>query len=113
MSTLGTTATLNDIINNLDEDDLRELCSSYCDDTNDENNTNAVNEFFACQLLNLLQCYGSQFVKLILLLIFIYSWNNQMTNNYLMNSNCQLTNAISDLLQDCMENNCNCNCKNK
>ena len=30
-----------------------------------------------------------------------------MTNNYLMNSNCQLTNAISDLLQECMENNCN------
>ena len=110
MSTLGTTATLNDIINNLDEDDLREICSSYCDDTSD---VNATNEFFACQLLNLLQCYGCQFMKLILLLIFIYSWNNQMTNNYLMNSNCQLTNAISDLLQDCMENNCNYNCKNK
>ena len=110
MSTLGTTATLSDIINNLDEEELRELCSNYCDDTSDVNETN---EFFACQLLNLLQCYGCQFMKLILLLIFLYSWNNQMTNNYLMNSNCQLTNAISDLLQDCMENNCNCNCKNK
>ena len=111
LSTSETTATLSEIINNLDEDDLRELCSSYCDDTNDENNTNAVNEFFACQLLNLLQCYGSQFVRLILLIIFLYAWNNQMTNNYLMISNCQLTNAISDLLQDCMENNCKC--KNK
>lgn len=30
-----------------------------------------------------------------------------------MNSNCQLTNAISDLLQDFIDNNCNCNCKNK
>ena len=64
-----------------DEDDLRELCSSYCEDTNDVNGTN---EFLACQLLNLLQCYGSQFVRLILLLIFLYAWNNQMTNNYLM-----------------------------
>ena len=111
MSTLGATDTLNEIINNLDEDELRELCSSYCDDTNDVNDVNETNEFLACQLLNLLQCYGSQFVRLILLLIFLYSWNNQMTNNYLMNSNCQLTNAISDLLQDCMENNCKC--KNK
>ena len=108
MSTLGATDTLNEIINNLDEDDLREFCSSYCEDTNDVNGTN---EFLACQLLNLLQCYGSQFVRLILLLIFLYAWNNQMTNNYLMNSNCQLTNAISDLLQECMENNCKC--KNK
>ena len=107
MSTLGATDTLNEIINNLDEDDLRELCSSYCDDTNDVNDVNETNEFLACQLLNLLQCYGSQFVRLILLLIFLYAWNNQMTNNYLMNSNCQLTNAISDLLQECMENNCN------
>ena len=104
MSTLGATDTLNEIINNLDEDDLRELCSSYCEDTNDVNGTN---EFLACRLLNLLQCYGSQFVRLILLLIFLYAWNNQMTNNYLMNSNCQLTNAISDLLQECMVNNCN------
>ena len=33
-----------------------------------------------------------------------------MTNSYLMNSNCQLTDAISDLLQDCIDNNCNsCN----
>ena len=46
MSTSETTTTLSEIINSLDEDDLRELCSSYCDDTNDENNTNAVNEFF-------------------------------------------------------------------
>ena len=106
MSTLGATDTLNEIINNLDEDDLRELCSSYCEDTNDVNGTN---EFLACQLLNLLQCYGSQFVRLILLLIFLYAWNNQMTNNYLMNSNCQLTNAVSDLLQECFE----CNCCNK
>ena len=71
LSTSETTNTLSEIINNLDEDDLRELCSSYCDDTNDENNTNAVNEFFSCQLLNLLQCYGSQFVRLILLIIFL------------------------------------------
>lgn len=108
MSTLETTATLSDIINNLDEDELREICSNYYDD---ENDVNATNEFLACQLLNLLQCYGSQFVRLILLLIFLYAWNNQMTNNYLINSNCQLTNAITDLLQDCMENNCKCKSK--
>ena len=106
MSTSETTTTLSEIINSLDEDDLRELCSSYCDDTNDNN---AVNEFFSCQLLNLLQYYGSQFVSLILLIIFLYAWNNQMTNNYLMNSNCQLTHAVSDLLQECFE----CNCCNK
>ena len=106
MSTSETTTTLSEIINSLDEDGLRELCSSYCDDTNDNN---AVNEFFSCQLLNLLQCYGSQFVRLILLIIFLYAWNNQMTNNYLMNSNCQLTNAVSDLLQECFE----CICCNK
>ena len=106
MSTSETTTTLSEIINSLDEDGLRELCSSYCDDTNDNN---AVNEFFSCQLLNLLQYYGSQFVSLILLIIFLYAWNNQMTNNYLMNSNCQLTNAVSDLLQECFE----CNCCNK
>lgn len=104
LSTSGTTATLNDIINNLDADDLKELCSSYCDDTSD---VNEQNEFYTCQLFNLLQCYGCQFMKLILLLIFLYAWNNQATNNYLMTSNCQLTNAISDMLQDCMENNCN------
>lgn len=108
MSTLETTATLSDIINNLDEDELREICSNYYDDTND---VNATNEFLACQLLNLLQCYGSQFVRLILLLIFLYAWNNQLTNNYLMTSNCQLTNAIADLLQDCMDNNCRCKSK--
>ena len=64
LSTSETTNTLSEIINNLDEDDLRELCSSYCDDTNDENNTNAVNEFFACQLLNLLQCYGIHILQI-------------------------------------------------
>ena len=105
MSTSETTNTLSEIINSLDEDDLRELCSSYCDDTNDNN---AVNEFFLCKLLNLLQCYGSQFVRLILLIIFLYAWNNQMTSNYLMDSNCQLTNAVSNLLQECFEGNC-CN----
>lgn len=109
MSTSETTTTLSEIINNLDEDELRELCSSYCDNTNDVNAVNDTNEFLACQLLNLLQCYGSQFVRLILLIIFLYAWNNQMTNNYLMNSNCQLTNAVSDLLQECFE----CNCCNK
>lgn len=110
MSTLGTTDTLNDIINNLDEDQLKELCSSYCDDTSD---TDAANEFYTCQLLNLLQCYGCQFMRLILLLIFLYAWNNQMANNYLMNSNCQLTNCINDLLQNCMDNNCNSNSNSK
>ena len=29
-----------------------------------------------------------------------------MSNNYLINSNCQLTNAIADLLQYCIDNNC-------
>ena len=47
-----------------------------------------------------------QFMKLVLFLIFLYAWNNQMTNCYFMNSNCQLTNAISDLLNQCLENNC-------
>ena len=74
-------------------DDLQDFCENYSN-----SNTEAANEFLACQLLNLLQCYGMQFMKLVLFLIFLYAWNNQMTNCYFMNSNCQLTNAISDLL---------------
>ena len=108
MSNWRTTSNLNDIINSLDEDELNELCSSYCN--TDDSNTDAINEFYFCQLMNILQCYGSQFMNLIIILIFIYWWNNQTTNNYLMNSNCQSTNAISDLLEDCFE--CNC-CNNK
>ena len=42
MSTSETTTTLSEIINSLDEDDLRELCSSYCDDTNDNNAVNII-----------------------------------------------------------------------
>ena len=106
MSTCTSTANLNDILNNLNLsdvnlDDLQDFCENYSN-----SNTEAPNEFLACQLLNLLQCYGMQFMKLVLFLIFLYAWNNQMTNCYFMNSNCQLTNAISDLLNQCLENNC-------
>ena len=66
-------------------------------------NTEAANEISACQIIKLLQCYGMQFMKLVLFLIFLYAWNNQMTNCYFMNSNCQLTNAISDLLNQCLK----------
>ena len=120
VSNWTSTANLNDIINNLDQEQLQELCSSYYNNTNGTSTTSAtaavnddndyISNFYACELLNLIQCYGCQFVRLILLLIFLYAWNNQMTNSYLMNSNCQLTDAISDLLQDCIDNNCNsCN----
>ena len=103
MSTFGSTSNLNDILNDLNDGELEELCENYC---GSNSNTERTNEFLACQLLNLLQCYGMQFMKLVLFLIFLYAWNNQMTNCYFMNSNCQLTNAISDLLNQCLENNC-------
>lgn len=104
MSTFESTANLNDILRGLNDDELGELCENYCDNNSD---TEGTNEFLACQLLNLLQCYGQRFMNLVLFLIFLYAWNNQMTNSYFMNSNCQLTNTISDLLEECMENNCN------
>lgn len=103
MSICGATS-LNEIIDSLNEDELSELCSNYC---NNDNATNAMNEFLTCELLNMIRCFGGQFMNLIILLIFIYWWNNQITNNYLMNSNCQLTGAISDLCQQCWCNSMN------
>ena len=72
MSTCTSTANLNDILNNLNLsdvnlDDLQDFCENYSN-----SNTEAANEFLACQLLNLLQCYGMQFMKLVLFLIFLY-----------------------------------------
>lgn len=104
MGTFGSTSNLNDILNDLNDGELEELCENYCGSNSD---TEGTNEFLACQLLNLLQCYGQRFMNLVLFLIFLYAWNNQMTNCYFMNSNCQLTNAISDLLEDCLDKNCN------
>ena len=53
MSTCTSTANLNDILNNLNLsdvnlDDLQDFCENYSN-----SNTEAANEFLACQLLNL------------------------------------------------------------
>ena len=109
MSNWNTSCSLDDIIRNLDEDDLNEYC---CNNTSDTGNVSDVDDtFYYCELLNLFQCYTSQYMNLIFIVLFMYWWNNQAMNSYLMNTNCQLTNSVSDLLQDCMENNCKC--KNK
>lgn len=107
MSNWRSTSTLEDLINNLDDSDLNELCSKYCNSDNVESDFDS--EYYACQLLSLLECYGAQFMKLILIILFLYWWNNQSMNCYLMNTNCQLSNTVSDLLEDCFE----CNCCNK
>ena len=64
MSTFGSTSNLNDILNDLNDGELEELCENYCGSNSD---TEGTNEFLACQLLNLLQCYGQRFMNLVLL----------------------------------------------
>ena len=47
MSTFGSTSNLNDILNDLNDDELEELCENYCGSNSD---TEGTNEFLACQL---------------------------------------------------------------
>lgn len=109
MSDRNTCCCLDDIIRNLDEDDLSDVCSNFCNDRNTENVSDVDDTFYYCELLNLFQCFTSRYMNLIFIVLFMYWWNNQAMNCYLTNSNCQLTNALSDLLQQCFE----CNCCNK
>lgn len=102
---------LNEIINNLDEDTLNNFCSNYCNGT--DSATDAANyinnNVGVCEVFSILQCFSSQFFNLIFILLFLYWWSNQNATCNLMNTNCQLVNTVSDLLDQCME----CNCCNK
>ncbi|SFC21470.1 hypothetical protein [Clostridium uliginosum] len=72
---------------------------SSCNGTIDMDDT-LDNAFDAGQLNGLknLNCISSQQQSLIILLIILYAWSNQYTNNYLMSTNNQLICTMSCLL---------------
>lgn len=92
------TNNLDNIIENLNLDNLTDAL------TNNLNNPN--NCFNYCDFFNILLCYGSQFINLIYVILFLYWWSNQSIYCFLMNQNCQLTNGINDVLQQCLDNCC-------
>ena len=89
---------LDSIINSLPLDELAE--NVLCNDNNPNN------LFNSCDFFNILLCYGSQFINLIYVILFLYWWSNQSIYCFLMNQNCQLTNGINNMLQECLENCC-------
>ena len=91
-------STLDSIINGLPLDDLADALLSNANNPN--------NQFTYCDFFNILLCYGSQFINLIYVILFLYWWSNQSIYCFLMNQNCQLTNGLSDALQECMDNCC-------
>lgn len=87
---------------------------------NDLNNTigmnNCVNNAYEAGELNGLQGFGlisKQYQALVILLIILYWWTTQYTANYFMNSNSQLINNMScvldKLVDNAVENCCQCN----
>ena len=99
-STNTNTNSLNDILNNIPFDEVSEALANY-------NNSVANNSFSNCELFNVLQCFSGPFFNLILLLIFLYWWNTQSIYCFLMNQNCQLTNGVGNLLEECLDRCCN------
>ena len=70
-------STLDSIINGLPLDDLADALLSNANNPN--------NQFTYCDFFNILLCYGSQFINLIYVILFLYWWSNQSIYCFLMN----------------------------
>lgn len=85
---------------------------------NDLNNTlgmnNCVANAYDAGELNGMQSFGlisKQYQALVILLIILYWWTTQYTANYFMNSNSQLMNNVSCVLDKLVDNAVDC-CSN-
>ncbi|AQS10433.1 hypothetical protein CLOBY_25760 [Clostridium saccharobutylicum] len=117
---------LNNNFNNLNAD-FNDLSSTLGLDGNTSNSSSSSSSSSNCDTafnngvqagqvdaLCELKCITKQYQSLVILLIILYSWSNQCTTNYLMNTNNQLICNLSCLLDKLVDNaveNC-ANCKN-